>query len=319
MADGGLFVHKCARDAHEQITRLSDFISPTVAAMWNFRWQVQGFIHVHPDVTQPQLVDRFAFGSGVRGNEIKRACVDVTWDDQVGRFAQILLVNTISIFEEYIERLVELNIPTGQLRDSTRKQLQFPSPSNGSKGYRRAYQTMSRLAPELNGVFSPTVSKLYSGPTIQNLLLCYRFFKEIRNVFAHNGSRANSSLMDAYAQFLPVATTAALGTKAVPKHTPPVLDQPVELDLFGVNDFSNVILRLIASYDIDLSNRAGALADISNRLNSIPPHKRGHIFSTRTRERRIQGLLQNSGLPKATLTPAFISWLKATNRIPAHW
>jgi hypothetical protein len=43
MPDGSLFVYKCARDTHEQITRLWDFMSPTIVAMWNLRWQVQGF------------------------------------------------------------------------------------------------------------------------------------------------------------------------------------------------------------------------------------------------------------------------------------
>jgi hypothetical protein len=66
MADGGVFVHQAATDAHAQITRLFDFMSPTIVAMWNLRWQVQGFVQAYPDATQQDIVKRFALGSGVR-------------------------------------------------------------------------------------------------------------------------------------------------------------------------------------------------------------------------------------------------------------
>jgi hypothetical protein len=107
MADGGMFVYKCARDAHEGITRLSDFMSQTVVAMWNLRWQVQGFMAAYQNATQDDIVQRFALGSGVRGNEIKRACVENSWEDQENRFASILLMNNIAIFEDYVESLLE--------------------------------------------------------------------------------------------------------------------------------------------------------------------------------------------------------------------
>jgi hypothetical protein len=131
MPDGSLFVYKCARDAHEQITRLWDFMSPTIVAMWNLRWQVQGFLTVRPESTQQELVQRFALGSSIRGNEIKRACVDNSWEEQQGRFASILLTNTIAIFEEFLDGLVGLTIANEAQTRRTAKALQFPVASGG--------------------------------------------------------------------------------------------------------------------------------------------------------------------------------------------
>jgi hypothetical protein len=92
----GLFVHKCARDAHERITRLWDFMSPTVVAMWNLRWHVQGFLQVKPDATQDELKQRFALGSEIRGR-LRRASVEIRWEDRKARFSYILLTNSIAI------------------------------------------------------------------------------------------------------------------------------------------------------------------------------------------------------------------------------
>src|SRR5208282_708264 len=221
MADAGLFVHKSARDAHEQITRLSDFISPTIVAMWNLRWQVQGFLKVRPGTTQDELVQRFASGSTMKGYEIKRACVDNTWEEQQERFSVILLTNTIAIFEEFLDGLVGLTL-SGDAKLRAIKALQFPVASSG-RNYLGGYNALGSSVPELVDAFKSGTSlgRWYSGAKIQNLLLCYRFFKVIRNSWIHNGGRATTELMAAYTAFLPVATTAHLGVKEVPAHAVP--------------------------------------------------------------------------------------------------
>jgi hypothetical protein len=76
-------------------------------------------------------VQRFALGSSIRGNEIKRACVDNSWEEQQGRFASILLTNTIAIFEEFLDGLVGLTIANEAQTRRTAKALQFPVASGG--------------------------------------------------------------------------------------------------------------------------------------------------------------------------------------------
>jgi hypothetical protein len=319
MQDGSLFVHKCARDAHEQITRLWDFMSPTIVAMWNLRWQVQGFMHAKPDATQNDLVQRFALGSGVRGNEIKRACIENSWEDQTGRFASILLTNTIAIFEEFLDRFVELTL-SGDAKTKAVKALQYPAMKTG-RNYLQAYAALGRSLPELEGVFNSgaALGRWYTGGNLQNLLLCYRFFKEIRNAGVHSGGRATVGLMDAYAAFQPIASAALLGVKEVPKHTAPTLNQVVTPNLRGVSAFSDVVLRLIATYDRDLSDRKGALCDIDVRLGKLPLTWRGRPVTAKKRQKVITGLLHSATLPTANQTAGFITFLKKTDRIPSTW
>lgn len=320
MPDGGLFVHKCARDAHEQLTRLSDFISPTIVAMWNLRWQVQGFVKVRPQTTQEELVQRFALGSNIRGNEIKRACVDNSWSDQEARFSSILLTNTIAIFEEFLDGLVGLTISDEEKARKFAKALQYPVAAKG-RNYTDAYAALGTPLPELAGVFTSgaALGRWYSGKSIQNLLICYRFFKEMRNAVVHNGGKATTELVTAYSLFKPIATPALLGVKEVPKHNAPVLGQVTLPDLRGAYGFGDVVLRLIATYDRDLSDRRGGLASVDDRLGTLPGINRAREIKVSRRARLIAGLFQNAYFPKANLTPGFNAFLKKTGRIPDYW
>jgi hypothetical protein len=320
MPDGSLFVYKCARDAHEQITRLWDFMSPTIVAMWNLRWQVQGFLTVRPESTQQELVQRFALGSSIRGNEIKRACVDNSWEEQQARFAAILLTNTIAIFEEFLDGLVGLTITKEAQARRTAKALQFPVASGG-RNYQHGYAELGASVPELTGVFSSgaALGRWYSGAHIENLLRCYRFFKEIRNAGAHSGGRATPELMQAYAAFQPVAAAAQLGVKQVPTHVAPLLDQVMLPDLSGTYAFSDVVLRLIATYDRDLSDRNGAILDIDRRLGTISALQRSRTNLPKKQTKLITGLLINAKLPRGNLTGGFMNYLKTTDRIPTNW
>lgn len=319
MADGGVFVHQAAVDAHAQITRLFDFMSPTIIAMWNLRWQVQGFVQAYPDATQQDVVKRFALGSGVRGNEILRATVEVSWQEQRDRFSAIILTNTIAIFEDFTDQLAERSL-TGTSRDAAAKALQFPTKS-GSDGYLKAYRSLNIVTPELTGVFAPAAKagRWYSGPTVQNLLLCYRYFKEVRNALAHGGGRAGQKLIDAYAAFAPVAAADKLGMDRVPAHVPPELNKAVRLDPEGVNWFCNVVLRLIATFDADLAESQGALREVDERLPGVPKGQRSPIGDVTKKDRRIAKLATQGRFPRSVLTPAYVQYLRDTDRIPAYW
>jgi hypothetical protein len=287
--------------------------------MWNLRWQVQGFLQVRPDATQDELVQRFASGATIKGNEIRRACVDNSWEDQEQRFSLILFTNTIAIFEEFLDIIVGLTM-AGETKLKVVKALQYPV-GHSRRDYSTAYNALGATVPELVDVFrSPdALGRWYSGSKIQNLLLCYRFFKEIRNSWIHNGGRATQGLMDAYAAFLPVATPAQLGVKEVPRYTVPTLNVTNVPHLRGAYGFSDIVLRIIATYDRDLSDRRGALVDINSRLGRITGVKLSHTLGKAKHEKLIKGLFQRALMPPPKQTAALLQFLERTGRVPSHW
>lgn len=59
------------RQASDQITALFNFVWPTAAALWNLRWQVQGFVAEVPSATVDQPEQRFVFGSKIDTVDLK--------------------------------------------------------------------------------------------------------------------------------------------------------------------------------------------------------------------------------------------------------
>ena len=49
--------------ALDEVVRLFDFVWPTAAAMWNLRWQVQGYEKNRDGCTEKELAERFLTGS----------------------------------------------------------------------------------------------------------------------------------------------------------------------------------------------------------------------------------------------------------------
>ncbi|MDB5507032.1 MAG: hypothetical protein JWR75_1670 [Devosia sp.] len=215
MADSARYVFRATSDAHTQITRLFDFIEPTAIAMWNLRWQVQGFLTVVPSATSTDVSNRFSLGSGFRGGSIKRAAADITWEQQQEQFANVILVNAIAAFEDFTTRMESLSN-----KKDLSKNLQFPGIANKTKGVLNAYADLGSDIVDLTGVFfyDPAVLRRHSKSP-QHLLLCYRYFKELRNCIAHRGGKSSQAAVDAYLAFAPIATPSLLGVEGASPHT----------------------------------------------------------------------------------------------------
>jgi hypothetical protein len=313
MRNAGRYVFRCAYDAHLEITRIFDFIQPTIVALWNLRWQVHGFLSQVPMATSEDLANRFALGSEMRGGELRRACIEIPWERQRADFAEFILIACIATFEEYTARIAEIAAPPSRQRQLS-KVLQFPTQNSASP-----VATIVRPSSALRGVFSTSLqsNRRYSPNTLNHLLICFRFFKETRNAIAHNGGRASQEAVDAYNRFRSVATTSALGLSEVPKHHPLRLGDEVRLELRGVIGLSDVILRIISTYDGQLCESDLAEREIVDRVE--PVQKKSQFVKARLRDKRIAAMFRNCGLPGVTITSDLVELLRRKNTIPAFW
>jgi hypothetical protein len=315
------YIFQCAEDAHREFTSVFDFVQPTVIALWNLRWQVQGFLSQVPDATAEDLANRFALGSGMRGGELKRACVDTGWERQKSEFAEFVLSSLIAAFEDYTNQIAELAGGTERHKKLISQSLQFPirTSGQGARGFSWAISVLNRPSSNLSGVFKVVCqrSRTYSLATLNELLICYRFFKCLRNMVAHNGARANQEAVDAYSRFARIANIAALGLPEVPHHHPVTLGASIKLELRGVIGLSDVVLRIIKTYDTELSESVLAENQIKARIKPVAL-KRQFVKKGRA-EARITTLVYGCGLPKPQLTDPFIRYLKTQRVIPHFW
>ncbi len=217
-----------------ELTGLFDFVWPTVAALWNLRWQVQGYTGVRPKSSVAELQDRFVTGSGIAGANIRRACIDRTWEQQQEELAKFILFDVMSLYESWIALIFdELSLSTQQRI----KQLQFPT--NRTTGGRTT--GVWAVIAEITALESTTIRKSFydqlvmhkknSKAYLDNLLTCYRYFKEARNSIIHNGGIADVKAEQAYNSFKSIARTTDLGVREVPAHLPILAGQPISLKL----------------------------------------------------------------------------------------
>ena len=302
--------------AHEQLTRLFDFVLPTAAAMWNLRWQVNGYLGVVPEATVEQLRARFTEGADIQGANFRRACVDHTWETQKEDFAKILLVNSIAVFEGWVDQILD---ELGKHTDIIRKALQFPdSTAKAGKGAVWAIAEITKVESNvLKSSFYPTLSKgrYFAVANIGAMLLCYRFFKELRNCDMHAGGIADQRLSDAYTAFTAVATTTRLGVAEVPNHHPVVLGAKSQISLRGVVGFSHLILKLIATLDAELCRSDAAERVFLKRWQQTHPSLLNFRLSSAKPKNRVKYALEVAGMPVSAVPEDLAIWLKSKRLI----
>ena len=59
---------------------------------------------------------------------LRRACIEHTWDDQKEAFARLLLTNTVAIYEGWVDEVLNA---LGRNSQQLRKALQLPDPAAG--------------------------------------------------------------------------------------------------------------------------------------------------------------------------------------------
>jgi hypothetical protein len=95
------------------------------------------------------------------------------------------------------------------------------------------------------------------------------------------------------------------------------LGDPIALELRGVIGFSDVILKLICTYDADLSESIAAERHVIERITPIP--KKTQFAKAERIDARIASLVYHGGLPRPSITPRFVALLKKHRLVPAFW
>ncbi|WP_322994245.1 hypothetical protein [Castellaniella sp.] len=281
------------------------------------RWQISGYLSILPNATPKELTERFASGSGISGGSLKKAYIEQDWETQTKTLAKIILTNSISEFEYFTSEIARLTTETKDKKDKISKNLQFPNTRRN-----KAYNDLGPKLPELHGSFHADsfISNKSSPYNIDNLLKCYRFFKEIRNDISHNGSKSTQSTVDAYNEFRCVSNTVDLGTKEVPDHTPiNTLNEDINLSIRGVIGFTDILMRIICTYDVEFSEYPIAVAELQERYPvQIPGIWLRHDTEIKRMKQIAKKLDRDGTLPRATPTEDFASLLREKRIIPSY-
>lgn len=277
-----------------RVDELFDFAWPTAAALWNLRWQVRGFVDEVPGATQEQLNGRFAAGSGVRGLNLRKACIDTSWNDQQETFAGFILTNAFAVYEHWSDDMLA---QFGEAPPRSNHPLQLDQPSVGVQAWVASKHTA--LSTLNDSQFSPAylASKKYSWPLVANLMKAFRYFKQARNALIHRGGIASQIDAQAFAEFAPVSGRASLGMGGALEHEPFIVGQRVRLRLRGVVGFCDILIRLMRSIDAELSRSAHAEQLTRERLERGRGIRWVLSGDPRIRAQQVRSMCRAGGLP----------------------
>lgn len=238
--------------ALEQITRLYDFVWPTAAALWTLRQQVAEFHAArNGTATDVELRARFIEGSRIHGANLRRACLEHSWEYQTGALACFTLVNLFAIHESWTAALVS---ELGGSR-TYRKGLQHPTDQVKQTGIR---PTIAKLRGSESKALKEEVQPLLRNQAdlltakLEPMMIVYRYFKECRNSIMHHGSTAGDRTVDAWNK-LSKLDPDEVGFK-IPKHQEIGLDKQVVVDLHGVVGFGDLVQKIVLTIDAELAS-----------------------------------------------------------------
>lgn len=236
------------REAYDRITETFDLVHPITISVWNMRSEIIGIKEIYPEMTESKFNNRYNYASVVHGVNYKRTFIDNSWEDFQEKLAWLLLSNLFSIYEGWLAGLHNSVFPT-----LDEKKMQFPSSSLSGISYELNRLTTTKSAITTACFYNRYKGKKhYSSVPLDNLIYCYRYFKELRNCYIHNGIKASQKLCDAYNDFLPYHSASDLGIKEKLEIISPVLGKTCRISLRGVIGFSEIILRLLVTCDAEL-------------------------------------------------------------------
>jgi hypothetical protein len=309
-----IYFFRPSRHAADEITRLFAFVWPTAAALWNLRWQVGGYLQAVPNAGVKELNDRFVTGSQLVGADLRGACVDTPWDEQRARFASIILTSAFAIYESWADEIVtELGVQLSS------KRLQFPdSTASNGNGLESTIATLSAVqSPTLARAYFPIYAQpgKYNLAVLPNLLLAYRYFKEVRNCEMHRGGIADAKTEAAFNAFAPVADRASLGMKGDLLIEPAADGQPVRLHLRGVVGFSDILFRIIATVDAELCRSSHAERPFRRALAAVKNAPTMYSGTDRRRLQQAASRCQKAGYPRPLDAEAVYAFLRSENLV----
>lgn len=230
-----------------QITELFDNVWPQVTAMKNLRWQVRGYYEENQIGINEGLSRKFVepVDKTNRPN-LYRTCIQQDWEEQEYFIAKNLLVQIFACYEAWCDNILKV-LHRNAYNEG--KKLQFP-------GEVTILLSLMKIGAshEVKDAFYDIYvrnSKLHAPQCLDNWLTIYRYFKESRNCIMHEGGIANQRVVDAYTT-ASTLTKESLRVEEVPMMCVPVLGEYMDLSLRGVVGFSQVVLRIVETLDIEM-------------------------------------------------------------------
>lgn len=288
-----------------QMTELFDDLWPTVTAIKNLRWQVNGYYH-EMDVKQNVKLSSHFVDSDDKTNRpnLYRACIEQSWEQQEYSISRNLLTNIFALYEGWIETILPL------LSDDEicPKKFQF---DNSARATLVLMQQQSNTAL-VDAYYDVYVARNNGSKLahLENYLKVYRYFKECRNCIIHSGGRSNQKLIDAYQNVLGLSAIN-LDVSEIPQMEPvTAVDNIVKISLRGVVGFSQIVIKLVEVLDMEFIKFPKAVDIFISQIKTFTPYPQYPSPEEYKVKKMIEGIMRRSGFLPPRQSDNFYNLLK---------
>lgn len=257
------YFFECSRLFAAQITDIFDGFWPTLTALKNLRWQVRGYYSEYPIRENKILSQKFVEDDDKTNRpNLYRAFIEEDWAVMEARTTNSLLTNLFACYEGWCSGIVKIivSIPN-------EKGLQFPNPTNFSL---KADDSENAIACCYYNNYK-TRNKHHDTTKLNNWLTSFRFFKEYRNCVIHHGGVASANLLTAYNNFS-VLSKNDLGISESLNIPQPKVGDKITLPLRTVVGFSQILIKIVSTYDIEFIRFPEAEVYFTNKIKESKPN-----------------------------------------------
>lgn len=269
------FFFSATQSVHDRLGNVFSFIWASYAGLRELWWQVRGFQNEFPNIHINEIEKKFLSGLPMPGGpDLQRICLETDWLQHEQEFARWLLFDACTLYEGWVEKIC-FDIFTTVSWEKYAKNLQFPSDfthHRNATGYQITISAANANTSNLMATeFYPNLklSKLNCWSNINDNLIAYRFFKEIRNTFIHSDGTATADVVSWLGK-LSVAQSANPRPFRhlfnLPNQT---VGQKIKLDIHDCILFATVVRKLICTFDAALSVAATSENILEQRLRAL--------------------------------------------------
>lgn len=288
-----------------QITELFDDLWPTVTAIKNLRWQVNGYYHELLVKQNAKLAARFVDSEDKTNRpNLYRTCIEQTWEQQEYSISRNLLTNIFALFEGWLEMI----LPTLGINEKRGKNLQFP---DRARAMLETFQLHSNtiLVDAFYDVYV-TKNSTCQLSHLENYLKVYRFFKECRNSIIHRGGKTDQRTIDAYHEIVNLTATD-LDVAEIPEmFAVSMVNENVKISLRGVVGFSQIVLKMVEVMDAEFIKADKAVDCFVSQVKEFTSYANTLPQEAHKAEMRIKGIMRNAGFLSPKQSAAFVQLLR---------
>lgn len=249
-----------------QMTELFDEVWPMVTALKMLRWQVKGYYEEYCIESNGRLSQKFVEKEDVTNRpNLYRTCIEESWESTEYRIAKNLLINVFACYEGWVSSILKLFVlESSKSKPSFSKCLEY-----------RVKDRQKLLSTEIRGGNSKLIkafydvyknkSKHYNPSFLDNWFFYYNYFKQCRNTIIHNGGQTRQEVIDAYIQIQHL-TEKDLDVLELPQSFPAKLNEPIRLSLRGVVGFSQLVIKIVSTMDVELIRAENADKYFASRI-----------------------------------------------------